>query len=321
MLWPSRAGAGIITHMLNRLLPLVMAVVMLAACSGPLSNIGGGHDIFEIDEPGNSAACAGETRFAVIGDYGDAGVAEAGVATLVKGWEPDFVATVGDNNYPSGAAATIDENIGQYYSAYIAPYQGAYGPGAEANRFFPALGNHDWYTSHARPYLDYFTLPGNERYYDLRRGPVHLFVLNSSSEEPDGRTADSEQARWLAAQMAGSNAPWKIVVLHEAPFSSGRVHGGEPELQWDFAAMGATAVLAGHEHFYERLEKDGVLYFVNGLGGRQIIYRFGDATAGSAARYNQDYGAMLITAGQTCINFSFTNRHSMLIDSHTLAAN
>src|SRR5262245_17274080 len=59
------------------------------------------------------------TRFAVIGDYGSAGPVEADVAALVKSWNPDFIVTVGDNNYTSGSAATIDANIGQYYHDYI----------------------------------------------------------------------------------------------------------------------------------------------------------------------------------------------------------
>jgi hypothetical protein len=50
-------------------------------------------------------------RFAVIGDYGHNTAAEAQVAALVAGWNPDFVITTGDNNYPSGEAATIDQHI------------------------------------------------------------------------------------------------------------------------------------------------------------------------------------------------------------------
>ena len=76
-------------------------------------------------------------RFAVIGDYGLAGEPEAGVAALVKSWDPDFIITLGDNNYPDGAADTIDENIGQYYHEYIYPYAGEYGEGSDINRFFP----------------------------------------------------------------------------------------------------------------------------------------------------------------------------------------
>ncbi len=85
------------------------------------------------------------------------------MAVLIKNWDPDLIITTGDNNYPDGAADTIDENIGQYFHEFIAPYKGSYGEGAQENRFFPSLGNHDWHSPDAQPYLDYFTLPGNER--------------------------------------------------------------------------------------------------------------------------------------------------------------
>ena len=52
------------------------------------------------------------SRFAVISDYGQAGASEQHVADLVHGFNPDFVQTLGDNNYPHGEASTIDINIG-----------------------------------------------------------------------------------------------------------------------------------------------------------------------------------------------------------------
>ena len=96
-------------------------------------------------------------RFAVIGDFGEGNQAEADVAKLVQSWKPDMVITVGDNNYPDGKADTIDAHIGKYYHDFIFPYAGKYGAGATENRFFPTLGNHDWNTPGAQPYLDYFS--------------------------------------------------------------------------------------------------------------------------------------------------------------------
>src|SRR5438105_6676911 len=112
---------------------------------------------------GSAQAQSCPVRFAVIGDYGSASRPEADVANLVKSWEPDFIITTGDNNYEDGAASTIDQNVGQYYHDFIFPYKGRYGDGASFNRFFPALCNHDWQAAGARPYLDYFSLPGNGR--------------------------------------------------------------------------------------------------------------------------------------------------------------
>ncbi len=253
-------------------------------------------------------------KFAVIGDYGMDNSAEADVAALIHGWKPDFIITTGDNNYPSGAAGTIDANIGKYFHDYIFPYTGGYGAGADANRFFPTLGNHDWITAGAQPYLDYFTLPGNERYYDFVRGPVHFFALDSDEHELDGVNAGSVQAAWLKQGLAASSSPWNIVYFHHPPYSSGS-HGSTDWMQWPFAAWGADAVLAGHDHLYERLLVSGIPYFTNGAGGGGL-YDFVNILPESQFRYNANYGAMLVTASGTQVTFEFYSRTGKLIDSY-----
>ncbi|MDX1613543.1 MAG: metallophosphoesterase [Candidatus Promineifilaceae bacterium] len=257
-------------------------------------------------------------RFAVIGDYGTAGPAEAAVAELVHSWQPDLIITTGDNNYPNGAVETIDANIGQYYSRYIGSYKGAYGPGAQVNRFFPSPGNHDWDTGSLQPYVNYFNLPGNERYYAVRRGPVHFFALDSDEREPDGISADSEQGRWLQGQLNASSAPWRIVYFHHPPYSSAR-HGSSRIMRWPFAQWGATAVLAGHDHVYERLDVDGTPYFVNGLGGRRpYSFRNLFPLRQSQVRFNDAHGAMLVEAWAERITFRFVTQDGELIDYYAL---
>lgn len=256
-------------------------------------------------------------RFAVIGDYGLAGPDEAEVADLVKQWAPHFIVTTGDNNYPMGSAATIDQNVGQYYHEYIGNYQGGYGVGSDVNRFFPSLGNHDWRTANAQPYLDYFDLPGNERYYELRWGPVHLFILDSDEHEPDGIGLSSVQAAWLREALAASDAPWKLVVLHHAPYSSA-LHGDSVALQWPYAEWGAHAVLAGHDHVYERLEINGIPYITSGLGGSPARYFFIQVREESIVRYRAEHGAVFVEVSESLINFQFVNTVGEVIDSLTL---
>ena len=300
---------------------IILSLLLLGVIARLLWGIG--LNVYAADVPiiGQPSDCQPTTRFAVIGDFGDAGQAEADVAALVNGWDIDYIVTTGDNNYPAGEAQTIDRNIGQYYQEYIHPYQGEYGPGASENRFFPALGNHDWDPGHIQPYLDYFLLPGNERYYDFEEGPVHIFILDSDPNEPDGRGLESIQAGWLEEQLETTEAPWKLVFLHHPPFVSSR-RGADKEVQWPYARWGADAVIAGHDHLYERLQIDGIPYIVNGLGGRHgginPIHRLLLPLSGSQVRYNQDYGAMLITADEMCLNLSFYARDGQLIDSLTM---
>ena len=259
------------------------------------------------------------THFAVIGDFGQAGQPELDVSNLVKSWNPDFIITLGDNNYNVGSAATIDANIGQYYHQFIGNYVGAYGAGAVTNKFYPALGNHDWYSTAPalpQPYLDYFTLPGNERYYNFTEGPIEFFAIDSDPNEPDGISDTSIQANWLKTQLAASIAPWKLVYMHHALYSSS-LHGPNSTMQWPYQTWGATAVLAGHDHTYERIIHNNFPYFVNGLGGKSIR-SFNTPIPSSVARYNGDYGAMLVQANDTCLIFEFISRTDQLIDTYII---
>ncbi len=279
-------------------------------------------------EPPTGAALVQDTvRVAVIGDYGAAerdpaeAASEASVAALVAGWAPDYVVTTGDNNYPNGAAETIDANIGQFYHGLIHPYTGTYGAGAPGgvNRFLPSLGNHDYLAGNAQPYVDYFTLPGNERYYDFQWGPVHWFIVDA---DPilRGAQISTTQALWLEQGLAASTAPWQMVVMHQAPLSSG-LHGSYPELQWPYAAWGAEAVFAGHDHNYERILHEGIVYFVNGSGGATLYPvgpPFTQPIVGSQMTYWAQHGAMLIEASDTHIKFQFVNTSGVAVDTYQL---
>lgn len=255
-------------------------------------------------------------RFAALGDFGGGGQPSADVAELILSWNPDFIITTGDNNYEAGGASTIDQHVGQYYHAFIGNYRGEYGEGAEENRFFPTLGNHDLETENTTVFQDYFDLPGNGRYYDFVRGPVHFFALNSNPEEPDGVSVTSEQARWLQTALAGSTSAFNIVYLHHPPFSSGK-HGDNDWMNWPFQEWGVDAVIAGHDHTYERIMRGELLYFVNGLGGR-TKYRFGDLVEGSQAQYDCEFGAMLVDAAEDTVEFRFINTENVVVDYYLL---
>jgi len=192
------------------------------------------------------------------------------------------------------------------------------------NHFFPVLGNHDWATGVATPYLNYFTLPGNERYYTTRQGPVELFVIDSDPHDPDlqytsasANTQNSKMGQWLKNSLAASSAPWKLVLFHHSPFTSGS-HGNSAWMQWPFQQWGASAVLSGHDHDYERIVKNGLPYFVNGLGGAEIRGFSANVVSGSAARFTGDYGAMKVSASDASIAFQFITRAGQTKDTYTL---
>jgi tartrate-resistant acid phosphatase type 5 len=258
----------------------------------------------------------GTIRFAVIGDYGSGTFMEQDVAQMVESWHPDFVTTVGDNNYEDGSTGGIDEAIGRYYHDYISPYHGRYGPGSSTNRFFPIPGHRDWDHAALQTYLGYFTLPGNERYYDVVRGPVHFFMLDTDPREPDGATATSIQAQWLQQRLGQSTAPWNLVLAHHAPYTSHRVEDTQ-RMRWPFKSWGADAVLSGFYHVYERLLVDSLPYFVDGVGGSSVS-TFGEIDAHSRFRYAADYGALLVDASDARITFRFVTRAGRILDEYFL---
>jgi hypothetical protein len=283
-------------------LALAFAVALATSCGRDLG------------DPGAiSARLVDPVRFAVVGDYGNGTPPERDVANLIKSWHPGFVVTTGDNNYPAGGADTIDEHIGQFYSEFIAPYRGRYGPGAAENAFFPVLGNHDWGAAWPGPYLDYFTLPGNGRYYDVAKGPVHVFAVDSDPREPDGVDPDSPQAHWLCERLGASGERWRLVFFHHPAWSSGR-QGSNAWMQWSFAACGAHAVFAGHDHDYERIARDGIVYFVNGAGGQDLYAIHRIPVTGSRARFDGEFGAQLVEADSHTLLVRFFARSGELVD-------
>lgn len=188
-------------------------------------------------------------------------------------------------------------------------------------RFFPAIGNHDANKTDGdfTVYEKYFDKnPGRLsksrgiicaskkgkngcEYYrkvvkDGSTRILEVFVLNSDplqhgddaslgfcTSHPDSKfTCLYEQKIWLEAALKTSRAKWQLVVLHHAPFSSGKVHKSYPLVQWDFEQWGADAVVSGHNHFYERLHTDdtrngnadlrygGIPYLEIGNGGFKL---------------------------------------------------
>ncbi|HMJ51537.1 MAG TPA: metallophosphoesterase [Polyangiaceae bacterium] len=275
----------------------------------------GGEDEDEDGGPDGGDTLATRVQFAVIGDFGLDGADEARVADLVTSWNPDFVITTGDNNYFQGAASTIDQNIGKYYCQFIGNYRGQPEAGSPLNRFWPSPGNHDWFTPGLAPYTNYFTLPGNERYYDVPRGLVHLFALDSDFNEPDGVTEDSVQAAWLKDAFAASTACFDVVYFHHPPYSSGP-HGSTFDLQWPFEAWGADVVMAGHDHLYERFDVGQISYFTVGLGGASR-YDFVTALPETRMQYHEEYGALRVTADRHGMTFEFVNVMGTVVDAST----
>lgn len=268
-------------------------------------------------------------NFAVIGDFGDDGPAESEVAQLVKNWNPEFIITTGDNNYPDGEWTTLKENITKYYEDFI------FNPTApdslqckglafdlQENQFFPSPGNHDYHPIlQLQPYKGYFTLPNNNTYYDFVKGPVHFFSIDSQTAQSEV-CCDGIQSTWLKERILASTSPYKVAYFHHAPFSSSQ-HGYIEYMDWPFEEWGIDVVVAAHNHVYERitpLDKTNFHYLINGLGGRRFIHECNVFELSEQDYdhicFNDDFGAMKAIANGDSLMMQFYSiaNPNLLID-------
>jgi len=205
-------------------------------------------------------------QFAVLGDYGWKGKNQTKIIKQIEIFNPDWILTVGDNAYQRGRYRELKEYV-------LKPFHGL----LASTAFYTVIGNHDLKTKHANPYLDVFSLPHNnpentERYYSFQAGPIHFFMLDSCSNR-SLQDSNSAQIQWLDQSLTQSKQPWKIVVLHLPPYSSGKKHGSylgiRHTLHPILAKHSVDLVLSGDDHIYERSRpQDGVIYLITGAGGK-----------------------------------------------------
>ena len=263
-----------------------------------------------------TSAQAASVRLAVIGDYGSGSSAAADVARLVTSWSPDFVVTTGDNNYPDGAAETIDQNIGQFYHDFICPYRGAYGRGAATNRFFPVLGNHDWDTPGRRALSGLLHAPRQRAL--LRRGAGASPSVRAGQRPPRARWPRGHRAGELATGRTGRvDGALEVVVMHHPPYSRGRM-----ARRVDAVAVrslgGGCGV--GRPRPPVRAGDEASIPLFRERARRASEVRDPDAVDGSQARYTAGHGAMLVEADDAQLSFRFVTTAGETVDTYTLYA-
>jgi 3-phytase len=246
--------------------------------------------------------------FAVIGDFGTAGDPDVeDVADMVKGWNPEYVITTGDNSYDS---TPIDDNIGQYYSKFIYPYIGSYLPSSpDKNRFWVSVGNHDYSDGGGivaqKAYFPYF-VPNT--YYDIVIGDVHFFMLDSE----EFSSYSDDQKTWFDNAVANSTANWRIAAFHQPPYTSGRHPPNTDMRGWPFNENDFHLVFNGHNHHMEHLTVPGQLtqYCMQGAGGRSLYSFVRDPSpAISEWKFNNQDGAckVIVTQDNITVEFWSTN--------------
>lgn len=202
------------------------------------------------------------TSFAVFGDTRTNDTPHARVASAIAATNPDFVVNTGDlvDN------GTVEANWSRFFEAERSLLAGAL--------LLPAAGNHD-----ERGLLNdstmqrYFPRPP---FYEVTAGVVRLLFVDSNRAYGPG----SEQGAWIlqrldaaATDRRAGRIRWIAVVHHHPAFSSSG-HGSDPAVRRDLVPLyeqfGVDVVFNGHDHDFERLESNGVTYYVTGGGGAPL---------------------------------------------------
>ena len=249
----------------------------------------------------------GSVRLAVIGDTGSGRDVQSELAKWMHQYRQvfpfEFVLMLGDNLYGSESAED-----------YRAKFESVYRPLIDDKvKFYATLGNHDEVNQR---HYEHFNMNGKE-YYKFEAGNASFYGLNSNY-------MDKKQVEWLEKELSKDRSEWKICFFHHPPYSSGKQHGSDTELREIvepiFVKHGVNVVLAGHEHFYERLKpQKGIYYFISGAGGK---LRKGDIKQSSpltAVAYDKDLNFMLLEIVDHELHFQVISRTGKTVDSGVLA--
>jgi hypothetical protein len=233
-----------------------------------------------------------------VGDGADGGQATLGVGQLVERGKPDKFLYLGDV-YEDGTLAELTNNYG--------PAFGRFG-----RITAPTPGNHEW-GLRAEGYFPYWksvlgrTLP---EYYKFTLAGWEIYSLNSEGDVSKG----SKQVRWLRSKLK-KKGTCRLAFWHRPRYSGGG-NGDQADVAplWDALKKKAALVLAGHDHFSQRLKRqDGITELIAGAGGHGFHPVWKDPRV--AFTNNTDYGALRLKLSRGLARFAFVASDGRTLDS------
>jgi hypothetical protein len=273
-----------------RAFPAALTIVAVLAVSAPAQ---------ELTVPNKPR---GTLKFAVIGDSGTGDANQYRLAKVFtdihQRFPYAFVLMMGDNMYGG-------ESARDFQRKFEIPYK----PVLDQNvKFYAALGNHD--STNQRMYK-LFNMNGDRFYTFKPTAGVRFFALDSNY-------MDRQQLQWFEKELAASGSDWKVVYFHHPVYSSGGRHGSDTALRDQleplFLKYGVDLVMAGHEHFYERLKpQNGIHYIISGGAGK---LRRGDVGGEFTEKaFDQGYHFMIFEIDGEQLHFQAISDQSKTVDS------
>jgi hypothetical protein len=215
---------------------------------------------------------SGQTASVTLVGAGDiAGCSEQGRSSATA----DLLGRIGGTVYALGDNVQGQGDIDEFRNCYD-PTWGKY-----KKRTKPSVGNHEYHTTGAKPYYDYFGARAgrpSRGYYSYDRGRWHVVVLNSNCGQVGGCENNSPQGRWLRNDLRNNPSRCTLAYFHH-PLQATGLNTPSPQVRSFWAMLhdrNADVILSGHAHRYERhapmtpagrRSADGIRQFVVGTGG------------------------------------------------------
>jgi hypothetical protein len=259
----------------------------------------GGPNVDKLTVPSASPSSPPGTTFVVAaaGDIADMCTASSSscqhpkTAAVVTAINPDFVITMGDNQYDDARLADFQN--------YFDTSWGRFKP-----KLHPAPGNHETYDPAGsmagyKAYFGAIAYPQGKSYYSYNYGNWHFIVLDSNIFD------QSAQITWLQSDLAANTKGCVAAYWHHPLFSSGE-HGNDPVSKpvWQILYDAhADLILNGHDHHYERFapqnpnagaDPNGLVELIGGMGGAPP-YNIVNVQPNSQKRLSGTFGVVKLT--------------------------
>ncbi|WP_367325806.1 DNRLRE domain-containing protein [Streptomyces sp. HUAS ZL42] len=230
------------------------------------------------------------------GDIANCGVGgDEATANLLDGITGTVMA-IGDTAYPDGTASDFTNCYDPSWGRFKA-------------RTKPATGNHEYHTTGASGYFNYFGASAGDPtkgYYSFDLGNWHVVALNSNCSIVSC-AAGSAQEQWLRSDLAASTKQCTVAYWHHPRYTSGSSHGPNTSVKPLYQALydnNAEVIVTGHNHNYERFapmdangatdSTRGIRQFVAGMGGTGLG-GFGTIQPNSEVRNSSTWGVLKLT--------------------------
>ena len=229
-------------------------------------------------------------------------------AKLISAAHPDAVLPLGDLQYFAEDRATFESGYGASWGLF-------------KSISYPVTGNHEYLMKDAAGYFDYWGTRAGQRgrgWYSFNLGTWHLIALNGNCDQAavGGCGPDSEQLRWLHADLRAHPRGCRLAFWHQPRFSTGPHFNNAAYDGFWRALYGARVdvVLNGHDHNYERFapidpdehpQHDGITEFVVGTGGRNhSLFLFPESDL-TVTRNRDTFGILIMKLGPRGYSFRF----------------